>query len=111
MLISGIGGALDITLSTNAVALELCVSATKLGILCMEALVLESPPLGLTFPVPMEEVVPRASSRIGNPCQVKTSPLSVSLVHRELRIYLGRSDSVLLYWFLLDKYTIFSPLV
>ena len=64
---SGIGGALGITLSMDVVAFELEVSTTKLDVLCMEAMFLMSPPLGLKNLVPMDEVVLRASSRIGNP--------------------------------------------
>ena len=68
-LISGIGGALGITLSTNIVARELKASSTKFGNLHMEAMFLESPPLGLNIPVPMEEVGFGASFGIGKPCQ------------------------------------------
>ena len=68
-LISGIGGALGITLSTDAVARELKASSAKFGDLRMEATFLESPPLGLKIPVPMEEVGFGASSGIGKPCQ------------------------------------------
>ena len=69
MLISGIGGALGITLSTNAVACELKASSTKFSDVCMEVTFLESPRLGLKVPIPMEEVGFGASSGIGNPCQ------------------------------------------
>ena len=68
-LISGIGGALGITLSTDAVALELKASFTKFGNLRMEATFLESPPSVLKIPIPMEEVGFGASSRIAKPCQ------------------------------------------
>ena len=68
-LIFGIGGALGITLSTDAVACELKASSAKFGNLCMEAMFLESPPLGLKIPVPIEEVGFGASSKIGKPCQ------------------------------------------
>ena len=68
-LIFGIGGALGITLSTDAVACELKASSAKFDNLCMEATFLESPPLGLKIPVPMEEVGFGASSKIGKPCQ------------------------------------------
>ena len=44
ILISSIGGALGITLSADAVALELKASSTKFGDLQMEAMFLESPP-------------------------------------------------------------------
>ena len=69
MFISCVGGALGITLSTDAMALELIVSSTKFGNVHMEATFLESPPLGLTIHVPMEEVGFGASFGIGNPCQ------------------------------------------
>ena len=68
-LIFGIGGALGITLSMDAVACELKASFAKFGNLHMEATFLESPPLGLKIPIPMEEVGFGASSRIGKPCQ------------------------------------------
>ena len=68
-LISGIGGALGITLSTDVVARELKASSAKFGDLRMEATFLKSPPLGLKIPVPMEEVGFGASSEIGKPCQ------------------------------------------
>ena len=68
LFIFGIGGALGITLSMDTVAFELKVFATKLNVLSMEAMFLMSPPLGLDSLVPMDEVVLRASSKIGNPC-------------------------------------------
>ena len=68
-LIFSIGGALGITLSTNAVALELKASFAKFDDLHMEAMFLESPPLGLKILIPMKEVGFGASSRIGKPCQ------------------------------------------
>ena len=51
LLISGIGGVLGITLSMDTIAFELNVSMAKFGILCMEAMFLESPPLGLKNPM------------------------------------------------------------
>ena len=62
ILISGIGGALGITLSMDDMALELNVSSAKFSNLCMEATFLESPPLGLKILVPMGEVRFGASS-------------------------------------------------
>ena len=50
-----------------AIALELNVYAAKLGDLCMEAMFLEFPPLGLKNIVPMDEVVLGACFGIGNP--------------------------------------------
>ena len=61
-LIFGIAGALGITLSMDAVALELKASFAKFGDLRMETMFLESPPLGLKIHVPMEEVGFKASS-------------------------------------------------
>ena len=68
-LISNIGGALGIILSTDAVAPKLNVSFVKFGNLHMEATFLESPPLGLKIPILMDKVGFGASSKIGNPCQ------------------------------------------
>ena len=68
-LISNIGGAMGITLSTDAVAHELKASFAKFGNLRMEVMFLKSPPLGLKIPILMEEVGFGASSGIGNPCQ------------------------------------------
>ena len=48
---------LGITLSTNAMGLELKVSLANFGDLCMEAMFLESPPLGLKILVPMDDVI------------------------------------------------------
>ena len=69
MLISCVSNALGITLFIDIMPLELNVSSTKLGILHMEAMFLESPPLGLKILVPMGEVGFGASSEIGSPCQ------------------------------------------
>ena len=69
ILIFGIGGALGITLSMDAVALELNVSSAKFGDPRMEATFLEYPSLGLKILVPMEEPGFGASFEIGNPCQ------------------------------------------
>ena len=68
-LISNIGGALGITLSTDTVALQLKKTSAKFGDLHMETTFLESPPLGLKIPIPMEEVGFGASSKIGSPFQ------------------------------------------
>ena len=51
ILISGIGGALGIILSTDTVALELNVSFDKFNDPRMEVIFLESPPLGLKIPI------------------------------------------------------------
>ena len=67
MFIFCIGGVLSITLSTDTLALELKVSTTNFGDLCMETMFLESPPLGLKNHVLMDEVFLGASFGIGNP--------------------------------------------
>ena len=59
------------SIPTDSVSLELKASFAKFGDLRMEAMFLESPPLGLKIPIPMEEVGSRASFRIGKPCQDK----------------------------------------
>ena len=69
MFIFDIGGALGITLCKDDVALELKVSSAKFGNLLMEAMFLESPPLGFRTPIPMDKVSFGESSRIGSPCQ------------------------------------------
>ena len=69
MFIFCIGGVLSITLSTDTLALELKVSTTNFGDLCMETMFLESPPLTLKIGVPMDELDFGASSKIGSPYQ------------------------------------------
>ena len=89
MLICGIGGALAVNLSMDIVALEIKVSSTRVGNLCMEVTFLESPPLGLKIHVPMDELGFGASSKIGNPCQdsERTTLYSIGLYST---LYLSR---------------------